>query len=267
MVDSSRSPRRIAPRKLATLTAGAALGLAVAGAAQAAGTKGFDATGPEKLWLAVNQGGESGMAVEMLTDLGLVEGHLRAGVALYQAGLADQAVGHMKHPQDEIYADLAAHLEDAGIAGFAEELTALAATVEERADAGDVEAAFAAVMTKVEEARGAADAGAAGEAQAMLALVRTAADEYGEGVADGAVKELHEYQDAWGFVQVARTMAEHMAAESAAGEKAFGAKALSALDEIAPALPGVSPEGRSLGDAGMVLAAAAKIELAAYGLK
>ncbi|MCW3780566.1 hypothetical protein OM960_03090 [Defluviimonas sp. CAU 1641] len=101
MVDSSHSPRRVAPRKWPALTAGAALGLALASAAQAAGTQGVDTTGPEKLWLAQSQGGESGhadetgMAVEILTDLGLVEGHLRAGVALYQAGFADQAARHM----------------------------------------------------------------------------------------------------------------------------------------------------------------------------
>ncbi|MCU9848449.1 hypothetical protein OEZ60_10550 [Defluviimonas sp. WL0024] len=92
MVDSSHSPRRVAPRKWPALTAGAA---------QAAGTQGVDTTGPEKLWLAQSQGGESGhadetgMAVEILTDLGLVEGHLRADVALYQAGFADQAARHM----------------------------------------------------------------------------------------------------------------------------------------------------------------------------
>ncbi|MCU9848450.1 hypothetical protein OEZ60_10555 [Defluviimonas sp. WL0024] len=122
-------------------------------------------------------------------------------------------------------------------------------------------------MTKVEEARGAAHAGTAGEAQALLTLVRTAAEQYHEGVAGGAVTELHEYQDAWGFAQVGRAMADHMAAESDDSEKAFGKKALAALDEIAAALLGVSPKGQSLGDAGMVLAAAAKIELAAYRLK
>ena len=280
MTDSPRTPRKVEPRRWTSLTmAGAALGVALAGPAQAAGTGEFGAHGPEKLWLAQSEGGEGGeggeaghdedmdAAVELLTDLGLIEGHLRAGITLYQAGLADQAITHMKHPQSEIYTELEAHLDQFGAPGFADELTALATAVEGGAPIGDAEAAFAAALTRIEEARSHAHAGGAGEAASVLGLVRVAAEEYHIGIVDGAVSNLHEYQDAWGFVQVARSVAEQMAGEDDVAERAFGEKALAALDEVAPALPGVSPEGKPLGDAGMLLAAAAKIELAAYALK
>ena len=280
MTDSPRTPRKVEPRHWTSLTmAGAALGVALAGPAQAAGTGEFGVHGPEKLWLAQSEGGEGGeggeaghdedmdAAVELLTDLGLIEGHLRAGITLYQAGFADQAITHMKHPQSEIYTELEAHLDQFDAPGFADELTALATAVEGGAPIGDAEAAFAAVLTRIEEARSHAHAGGAGEAASVLGLVRVAAEEYHIGIVDGAVSSLHEYQDAWGFIQVARSVAEQMAGEDDVAEKAFGEKALAALDEVAPALPGVSPEGKPLGDAGMLLAAAAKIELAAYTLK
>ncbi|MGB5838007.1 MAG: hypothetical protein WBH14_13250 [Albidovulum sp.] len=280
MSNSSPFPRKVQPRRWSTLTvASAALGLAVASAANADGPQSFVPNGPEKLWLAQSEGGEGGeggeagqgesadAAIELLIDLGLIEGHLRAGVALYHAGLSDQAITHMKHPQSEIYTELEAHLDQFGASGFADELTALAEAVEGGAPVGDAETAFAAVMDKIQQARGRAHAGAAGEAASVLGLVRIAAEEYHIGIIDGAIANLHEYQDAWGFVQTARVVAKHMAGEDDAAEKKFGEKALAALDELVPALSGVSPDAPVPGDAGMLLAAAAKIELAAYALR
>lgn len=101
----------------------------------------------------------------------------------------------------------------------------------------------------------------------MVAILRQAAAEYGEGVKDGNLAELHEYQDAWGFVEVVRDQAAYMAGEEDAAEKAFGEKTLAALDAAREALPDVSPEGRTLGDAAALHAAVAAVELAAYQLR
>lgn len=278
MTDSAKTPRRVDAKAWTTLTlAGAALGLAVAGPAAASVGIGGAAAGPEELWLAqATEGGEAGEAgataggdevVDFLMDLGLIEGHLRAGVALYRAGLADQAASHMKHPQDEIYDELSFHLADFGAEGFAAELTALAQSVEDGKPADVVEAALADVVTKIAKARDRANATEAAEAQAIVAILRQAADEYGEGVSNGKVTLLHEYQDAWGFVEVVRAQAAHMAGEDDAAEKAFGEKALAALDEAGAALPDVSPEGKAVGATAILHAVAAKIELAAYKLK
>ncbi len=272
-----KTPRRVAPTGWATLTlAGAAVGLVISGPVAAAGL----GNGPEKLWLAQSteggeggEGGEAGAAaggdevVDFLTDLGLLEGHLRAGVALYRAGLADQATSHMKTPADDIYDELSYHLADFGAEGFAEDLTALADEVAGGKPADAVEATLANVLTKIDEAREHTHASEAAEAQAMVAVLRRAADEYGDAVTGGKVAEPEEYQDAWGFVEVARAQAAHMAGEDDAVEKAFGEKALAALDEARESLPDVSPEGLTLGDASILHAAAAKIELAAYKLK
>lgn len=278
MTDFPRKPRSVTPQGWTALSlAGAAIGLAVAGPAAADAPS----QGPERLWLVqsteAGEGGEAGEAgaaaasgdavVEFLTDLGLIEGHLRAGVALYRAGRTDEAATHMKHPQDEIYDALSHHLAAFGAEGFAEELTALSAAVEGGQPAGTVEAALAAVLTEIAEARAHAQASEAAEARAVVALLRTAAEEYGVGVKEGKVVELHEYQDAWGFVEVARAQAEHMAGEADEAEKAFGQATLAAIDEARMALPDVSPEGRTLGDAATLSVAAATAELAAYKLK
>jgi hypothetical protein len=277
MTDFARMPRLVTPQGWSTLTlAGAAIGLAVAGPAKA----GSLPQGPETLWLAqaaeAGEGGEGGEGgagaskdevVDFLKDLGLIEGHLRAGVALYRAGLADQAASHMKHPQDDIYDELSYHLADFGAEGFAEELSALATAVEGGQPVEAVEAALAGVLKEIAEAREHAGATEAAEAQAMVEILRQAADDYDEGVKDGKIAEREDYQDAWGFVEVVRAQAEHMAGEDDATEKAFGDKALAALDEARAALPDVSPEGKALGDAAALHVAAATIELAAYKLK
>jgi hypothetical protein len=271
--------RRVTPRAWATLTlSGAALGLTVSNAVAA--DLHATAGGPEKLWLAQasteggegDEGGEAGAiagdeSVALLTGLGLIEGHLRAGVALYEAGLADQAKSHMKHPQDELYASLLPLLKAAGAEDFSGALTGLSDAVENGADMARVQAAFAEVQKEIAEGREHAGGGEAAEAAAIVRIVTTAAEEYALGVQDGTVAELHEYHDAWGFVEVARALLTHMAGEDDAAEKAFGENSLAALADLAPALPGVSPEGKTLGDASALYGAAASIELAAYKLK
>lgn len=275
MTDAPKT-RRVMPRTWATLTlAGAALGLA-APAALAADLHRAHASAPEKLWLAQStEGGEGGEAgavkgedsVALLTGLGLIEGHLRAGVALYKQGEADQAKTHMKHPQDEIYTSLLPLIQKAGAEDFSGSLTKLADAVETGAGPEAVDAAFADVLREIAEAREKAGGGEAAEAAAIVAILQQAASEYGIGVKDGKVVELHEYQDAWGFVETARALLTHMAGEDDAKEKAFGTKSLAALAEAEAALPGVSPTGAPLGDASVLYGAAASVELAAYRLK
>ena len=146
-------------------------------------------------------------------------------------------------------------------------MTALAEAVETGAPLDRVNEIFAELQKEIEEGRGHAGGGEAAEAAAIVKIVTQAADEYALGVKDGMVAELHEYQDAWGFVEIARALLTHMAGEDDAAEKAFGEKALAALDEAAPALPGITPEGKPLSEASALYAAAASIELAAYKLK
>ena len=139
--------------------------------------------------------------VAYLAGLDFVLGHLTVGTALYAEGQVDMALTHMKHPKDEIYSDLIPAFAARNQPGFAEELAAIAAAVEAGAPAADVQAALGVLTAALNAARGTPDART--EMDSVVALVRIAADEYSIGVVDGALANLHEYQDSWGFVQVA----------------------------------------------------------------
>lgn len=234
-------------------------------------------SGPETIWLAQAEGGEGGEGGEAgavaaapedagyLAALGFVEGHLRAGLALYTEGRADMAITHMKHPQDEIYADLAPQLEQRGAEGFAPQLTALATTVETGAPVADAQAAFDAIVTEITEA----GEGIAPRMQfdALAIILRTAADEYAVGVVDGTIAELHEYQDAWGFVQSAKARAAELALSDDPTVAAAAAKVTAALAEADTAFAALAPDGPVSGSADILYGAAARIELAALSVK
>jgi hypothetical protein len=219
-------------------------------------------------------GGEMGAAagaqgaVPLLAGLSLMEGHLRSGGTLYAEGHPSEALTHMKHPQDEIYTDLVPGLDAAGIAGFADELTALAAAVEGGAPVEDALAAQVAVLARFQEVRDALAAPAAEQIAVMTLVLRTAAEEYGIGVIDGEISNLHEYQDAHGFVQTVKVQAELLAGSSDAATAAAGAAILAALVDTDPAFEqGLMPAGGLVTDGvPRLLGAAARTELAGLEL-
>jgi hypothetical protein len=202
--------------------------------------------------------------VEYFTDLGLVEGHLTAGVALYALSENEMAKTHMKHPRDEIYADLEPMMKERGVKGFADELAALAAAVEGGAPVEDVRAKFDDVLAAIDNCG--APHSAADRANAIVKLVRTASSEYADGVVDGKVVEAHEFQDAYGFVQAAkRLLAKAGDDEKSEYSEEFGeiADQLSGLDKAWDDLAGDSNVGV---DSTQLAGAAARIELTALGM-
>ncbi len=216
------------------------------------------------------EGGESGAAmersqtVELLTGLALIEGHLRAGLALYQAGEADMAKTHMKHPEAEIYTELEPLLGDDG---FADELTALAQAVEGGADTALAEAAFDDVLSAMSKARNEAQHNPRDQFDAMMATMRVAAEEYEIGVKDGAITNLHEYQDAWGFTKATIAMAETLGKSDDSAVAAAAEKTLAALAQTDEVFDGVTPQEPLTGDATNLFGVAARIELAALAMK
>jgi hypothetical protein len=103
--------------------------------------------------------------------------------------------------------------------------------------------------------------------KAITNLVRKAAEEYGEGVKDGKLSDVHEYQDAWGFTQAAKAQ---LASLSDDDHKRMGAsfdeiaRELGGLDSAWPAL--VAPKSITA-DASMLYGTAARIEIAALAVK
>lgn len=215
------------------------------------------------------EGGEKAAAAnsgeddaDFLTLLGLVEGHLRAGTELYRQGEADMAKTHMKHPSDELYADLEPALSARSIDGFAEPLEALAVAVESGKESEEADAAFKAVLEEIDDTRAAADADLSAKLKSIVNLVRTAADEYEIGVKDGRVTDPHEYQDAWGFVQAAKAAMDSLSdSERQRMGESFD-KITSELTALEEAWPSVVPPETIATDSSLIYAGAARIELA-----
>ena len=97
-------------------------------------------------------------------------------------------------------------------------------------------------------------------------MIRTAGEEYALGVENGKLINLHEYQDAYGFTQIAKRRLEQLP-EATRKESADTVKQVEGyLDELADLWPSIAPEGYVDGDASKLYGAAARIEIAALGL-
>lgn len=268
----SVQPRRWTTLALATTT------VALSATMGHAGTPTMLATPTPTVWLAQAEGGEGGESGHVmdhsieaddagyLAAIGLIEGHLTSGLALYRAGENDLAITHMKHPKDEIYTSLAPMIEAHGVAGFEQPLTALATAVEAGAPLEDVEALFADLMKATAIA---ADIGATDRAKldAFVILARTAANEYAVGVVDGKVADLHEYQDAWGFLQIVTARATALADDHEEAVAKAANATLEAVAETDAAFGGITATEAMTAGPDALFGAAARIELAALSVK
>ncbi|MCY4212026.1 MAG: hypothetical protein OXF68_00150 [Gammaproteobacteria bacterium] len=206
--------------------------------------------------------------VGYLTQLGLIRGHLAVGYALYQRELPQLSETHMKHPQEEIYASLVPAFNSRGCAGFANDLESLAAAVKARAAQEEVAAIHAGLTANIARCEWSASA----DDPAVLAkvienLLRTAAEEYRIGVIDGVIDNLHEYQDAWGFTQVANDWARSAAFADSAGAAAVAAQLRDVIAGLDGLWPSLDPGGSVDGDAARLFGAAARVQIAALPLR
>jgi len=203
--------------------------------------------------------------VAFLKRLGLIRGHLYVGQKLYREGRVDMARTHIKHPRDELYAGLVPAINARGASSFDQALSGLAEALESDAGIEAVETAWETLDESIREIETSVDATTAQQLLAVARMSRTAAEEYAIGVVNGRLDNAHEYQDAWGFVQVARLRLDRLSGanddEIRAIERA--GKALADLNRL---WPGLAPEGMVDGDASLLHGAAARIELAARSL-
>lgn len=269
-------PRHTNPRRWRNLLlAGAAVGTAAAGLSQTDPALAND-FGQVKLWLAAGEGGEGGESgvtteldagVDLLKDLGKIEGKLRAGIAAFRQGHLDMATPHMVHADDAVYVEVSEHLEERGLSGFADQLTTLTNAVNGNASATDADAAFDGVVGRITELRATLGLAPHQVMEAIELLVRDAAEDYEVGVTDGAVTDLHEYQDAWGYIQASRRMAEALFTSNDARVLKAAQTALDAITDTDEVFAGVTPEGSLPDGADVIYGAAARIEFSALALK
>jgi hypothetical protein len=205
---------------------------------------------------------------DYLTQLGLVKGHLDVGVDLYRLGDKAAARTHMKHPGDELYAALEPAFAARRAVPFADALARLSDLVERGAPVAEVDAAFADLSARIAAAaQGARNASLRVRLEVVARLVRTAGEEYAIGVKDDAVVNAHEYQDALGFVRVARETVAAIPAE----ERARASEPVAAIERqlagLAHLWPSPVPPRAVRGDAAEIFGAAAQIELAASSVR
>lgn len=196
--------------------------------------------------------------VAFLERLGLIRGHLHAGHALYINDLADMAVTHMKHPRDELYAGLVPAIEARGLDPFDVELTGLKDAVESGAPREDVTAAWRAVDGAIETIERGTSASPRDELLAIAGMLDTAAEEYAIGVVEGVIDNVHEYQDAWGFTQVALERVGQVAVTSDV-ERTATAEAGVAVSGLADHWPNLDPQVRLETNASTITAAADRV--------
>lgn len=222
---------------------------AIAGEAGEGGEAGESGEGGEG-----GEGGESGTAIGALPlekRLAFMAGHVEAGLALYRAGQPEAAAPHLLHPVSETHEDERAGLERVGFDPAP--YRAVSDALEQGRSASEVRPLIAAAQANLASMR---ERAGGDPAEIIRFLLDTARGEYSAAVVDGKVVDPREYQDAWGFVRVARQVAERLDTPNA-DEVRDQLDALIALWPDPAPVPPASPA-----PAGQVSALASRVELA-----
>lgn len=167
--------------------------------------------------------------------LAFMTGHVKAGMALYRAGELQMAAPHLLHPVSETHEKEREGIDKIGFNGDLFEQ--VSAALEAKRLATDIEP----LLAKAEANLAMVAQRAGGDTVEIIQfLLATTVDEYTIAINNGAITDLGEYQDAYGFVQVA--LAQSSSLPSPLDNKVMaGLKLLAALWSKGP-LPVEKPE-------------------------
>ena len=196
--------------------------------------------------------------------MSFMEGHMRAGLKLYEAGDLAAAKTHMGHPIEEKYGAVADPLADRGYDRLRQQIEAVAAATEAEAPFAEIREAFDAARATMEEVR--TGISPRDQLLGLVKLIRVAGDEYTVAVEGGTVSNLHEYQDSWGFLRVVQTELEQMAESDDAAVANVAGELLEYLEATDAAFGDIQGEGEMSLDPSILYGAAARIELEALEL-
>ena len=196
---------------------------------------------------------------DYLLGIGLIRGHLLVGHALYAMHERSAAQSHAKHPSDELYAALRPAFAARGVAGFEAELATHADAVAS-GDESEVSAAYAALVAAMAEAEQAVATNPRLALGVVVALLNEAAREYAIGIVDGDLANAHEYQDAYGFTQVALALAQREAADAQSRHRAEFERIVADIRGLADMWPELMPPPRVEQSASRLRAAAQEVE-------
>ncbi|SLN52988.1 hypothetical protein [Roseisalinus antarcticus] len=280
MTETTR-PRAVAARRMIGLTTAATTALVGLSAVAGSPDRGSWGAGDDRLTLAQASGegggvtggevegeGEGGGMVDLdqglQRDLSFMEGHIRAGLALYEEGDLQAAKTHMGHPIKEKYGAVSEPLAELGYSRLRDQIEAIAAATEAEAPFSEVQAAFDTARATIEEVR--AEISPQDQMLGLAALLRVAGDEYTVAVNGGEISNLHEYQDSWGFVQVVEAELRQLTRNDDEALAAAGANGLDYLGQTEAAFGDLQGRGEIALDPSLLYVAAARVELEALGL-
>jgi hypothetical protein len=136
--------------------------------------------------------------------LGLIEGHLMVARDLIQAGQTQNALPHFGHPVRELYSDMLPIIARRGGEQFDRDLVALEGLAVQEGNSATFNAAFDAVMTKVQAQWALIPDDVRSSEDYILNVtantVTTAAQEYRNAIVAGRIDSLIEYHDTRGFL-------------------------------------------------------------------
>lgn len=259
-----KAPRPISARQwtgllLATTALGA--GMAEARLAPPAMPQG------QTIWLAQAEGGEGGEAgavagveteIAYLVRLAIVEGHLIAAAALYEAGMVDDAIGLSYHPEAEMMDDVRSTLAAHGRDDFTPSMQVFSAAMESSASVDEMHKALAAFQASVDGAINAEAPDAKARFAVAVAVLKAAAAEYAGSIEGTEVTDILAYHEAQAFVDVARKVVGGIGDDPKLARLVTRAEA--AMEPAAEAFGKV--DGRfAANDPAILLAVAARVEL------
>jgi hypothetical protein len=207
-------------------------------------------TTPSPIASASAEGGEGGEGettgnpdVDLMTNLGLMKGHLMVAQELIDQKKYKEAEPHIGHPVEEIYGGVEATLTARKLPQFKDQLNKLNDLIKTAPDSPELPVAYKTAMIAID---GTIAAVPAAQRQSpdfvlkvMSGLLNTAADEYKAAIADGKFVELVEYQDSRGFVQYAALLYAGIAEAQTKADPAKHAAIEKALTELKTVWPTV----------------------------
>jgi len=201
-------------------------------------------------------------SVSYLYELSLIRGHLWVGHQLAKKGYHEHAIMHAKHPEDEIYSALIEVFSGRGVEGFALELRQFFEAVESN-NKEQIDSRYQELVDSVHQSQTNITISTEELFRLINRLVRQAAAEYAVGIIDGRVDNVHEYQDALGFTEIAlRWTRAHLRNNSLAESELLSTNLLKQkLEKILVMWPDLVPSAEVPFDSSMLFGLSADIEI------
>ena len=206
-------------------------------------------------------------SVSYVYELSLIRGHLWVAERLSMTGYLDHAAMHAKHPEDEIYSDLVEVFEAKGLPGFASELSTFSNSVVS-GNKKAIEQDYLTLVDAIKGSQGSLELTVGELLELVNRLISQAAREYAVGIIDGQVNNVHEYQDARGFIEIAMDLTQNHAQKVGLSENQLVVIGLlrDRLEDLLEMWPALVPVDEVPFEASRLFGAAADVEILSLSL-